>query len=197
MHGGNTGRGIMNPSFKHGRYSQYVKDANLLETYHQILDDDELLSLRDEIAMLSARNAQLFDRLNGRDSRELWRKLRSEYKMFTTETDSDKRQVHLSNILRTIANGGQDFEIWAEISQNMETQRKLSDSERKRIIDAKLMITADRAMGLVIALVNAFKVNVQKYATDKQTANRILAAAGRDIDAIIDQNSGVNAESRN
>src|SRR5690606_21539012 len=59
MHGGKSPRGMESPNFKTGRYS---KDApsRLNARYVAGLEDPELCSLRDEIAMLDARTSELF-----------------------------------------------------------------------------------------------------------------------------------------
>lgn len=51
MHGGSTPSGIALPQTKTGRYSKYLPD-NIRDRYHQALGDNELISLRDEIALV-------------------------------------------------------------------------------------------------------------------------------------------------
>jgi hypothetical protein len=53
MHGGKTPRGISNPNTKTGRYSADLP-TRLLGRYEDLMTDDTLLSLRNDIALLSA-----------------------------------------------------------------------------------------------------------------------------------------------
>src|SRR5690606_6632650 len=51
IHGGKTPTGIALPHTKTGRYSKYLP-PDILERYHTALSDNDLLSLRDEIALV-------------------------------------------------------------------------------------------------------------------------------------------------
>ena len=52
-HGGATPRGIASPHFRHGRWSKDLP-AQLAVRYDEALSDPELLSLRDEVALVDA-----------------------------------------------------------------------------------------------------------------------------------------------
>ncbi|NIV94971.1 hypothetical protein GWN42_19815, partial [candidate division KSB1 bacterium] len=63
VHGGASPVGMQASRYKHGRYSKYLP-ANLREKYEQMTRDPELLSLRNEIEMVSARIAELLETLD-------------------------------------------------------------------------------------------------------------------------------------
>jgi hypothetical protein len=63
-HGGATPVGPALPQFKHGRYSVLAKDIKGLgEHYQRALDDPDLLSMHDEIALVDGRLSQLLDKV--------------------------------------------------------------------------------------------------------------------------------------
>lgn len=66
IHGGATPSGIALPQFRTGRYSKALP-GGLRERYEQALGDEELLSLRDEVALLDARIAETLDGLPSDD----------------------------------------------------------------------------------------------------------------------------------
>lgn len=58
MHGGKTRGGMASPVLKHGRYSKFLP-THLMERYQESLNDSDLLSLREEIALIDARLSEL------------------------------------------------------------------------------------------------------------------------------------------
>ena len=54
LHGGATPRGIDSPHFKHGRYSKAMPDR-LIEKYETARNDPDLITMRDDIALIDAR----------------------------------------------------------------------------------------------------------------------------------------------
>jgi hypothetical protein len=69
LHGGASLAGIASPHFKHGRRSRYLRELpGVLKTgYKAALNDPDLLSLKEEVALLTARMIQLLGRLERAD----------------------------------------------------------------------------------------------------------------------------------
>src|SRR5688572_13217384 len=62
IHGGKTPAGPASPQFKHGRNIKYLP-AGMQAKYQAALEDKELVSLRDDIAMVDVLEAELFEGL--------------------------------------------------------------------------------------------------------------------------------------
>jgi len=82
LHGGKSLVGVAHPAYRHGRRSRYLRNlAGVLKAgYRAALDDPELLSLREEVALLTARTVQLLDRLKGQEGaayEATWAELRA------------------------------------------------------------------------------------------------------------------------
>lgn len=53
VHGGWGPKGVNHPNFRHGRYSRYMPEQ-LYETVRALCDDEEYLSLREDVAFIDA-----------------------------------------------------------------------------------------------------------------------------------------------
>lgn len=53
LHGGATPRGAFSPHFKHGKYSRYLPH-DVRQMYQRALSDPDMISVRDEIALIRA-----------------------------------------------------------------------------------------------------------------------------------------------
>ncbi len=173
MHGGTIRRGIASPHFVHGRYSK-VLPARLSERYAECFDDPELLSLRSEIALVDARLMELLDPIHGDEQ--------GSDKIMAALLDEELDAAHLCNdearvraaeqrmmpYLESVLHRHQIIE-WHNIIPLLEARRKLCESEQKRLISARLMVSADQAGVLMQAVVSVIKQEV----TDPQMLRRI------------------------
>jgi len=186
-HGGASLRGIDAPRYKHGRYSKYLPDA-LTDRYHAAQSDPDLLSLREDVALLDTRISDRVQALDAGDSRQLWGQLSATYAAFIQAQRMGKTQemaealVKLGNLIKR---GGSQGEVWSEIIGLLDQRRKLVESERKRLVDLQQMITTERAMTLVSAIVSSITEHVQ----DKGALSAIVA----DLRGLLDQRNGVPA----
>lgn len=130
LHGGLTPSGVAAPSFRHGRYSKYLP-GGLLERYRTALGDQELLGLRDEIALVDARLQELVEALPD----------------------------------ATAASTEEIREAWGEVLHVTGQRRVLVESERKRLVETQQMISSERAMVLVTALVDVVRRHVRDHDT--------------------------------
>ncbi|MCB9150722.1 MAG: hypothetical protein H6641_18365 [Caldilineaceae bacterium] len=69
FHGGKTPRGVASGSFKTGRYSQHLP-TRLAARYCEAQNDQKLLDLHEEIALIDARIADMLDGLTGDTARD-------------------------------------------------------------------------------------------------------------------------------
>jgi hypothetical protein len=87
----------------------------------------------------------------------------------------------------TLEKGHKDVEAWSEIADLMDTRRKLVESERKRLVEAQLMLSVEEASGFIVVLADI----VRQYVTDRRVlsqiqdelARRFGSTAHRTIDA--------------
>lgn len=168
FHGGMSPVGAAHPRFKHGRYSKYLP-ARLAPAYIQASQDSELLSLRDDIALVESRIGELLQLLHSdSESRNLFEELSSLVVSLSESVQAEEWSQVGEGVARlgeVVQAGGRAFSLWDDIFKSLEVKRKLSDSERERLMDMNALITSEQAFLLVGALLESVTRNVQDNAT--------------------------------
>lgn len=149
------------------------KSEELARRYEELINDPELVALRKPLALINARVLQLLDRVEDGVTNNLWEQaievyadLKKAY-MTSDEGEVQKNIVILDGIFKRVED---DYKSWAQVFDAIELQRKLSESERKRLIEMKQFITAEEAMEMVKKLTAAIYKNVQ----DPLTLRKII-----------------------
>lgn len=178
-HGGKSLAGLASPTYQTGRYSK-VLPARLAGRYAEAQADAALLELRDDVALVDARLADLLGRVDTGESGALWQALqalRLDVITYKRAGDTVKTAEALNVLLDLVGQGHADYRAWAEIGGVIEQRRKLVESERKRLVEMQQTLTVERAMLLIGAISGVIKAHVHDRTT--------LAAIGRDIESII------------
>lgn len=170
-HGGKSLRGIASPTLKTGRYSKYLPE-NLLDVYEQSESDGELLSIRADIALMDSMIAANLPKLETRESGKAWvaiKKSIMELKKHFANVDMGKCEVTIDEMLEIVNAQTLHYATEQEIRESLDQRRKLSESERKRLVDMQQMVTAEESMLLATALLDSVRRNV----TDRGILNAI------------------------
>lgn len=181
IHGGRTSRGIASPHFKTGRHSKALPER-LAARYAESSNDDELLGLRDEIALTDALIEDTIAKLDTGGSKahfvalgQKW----TEYQRLKRSHKDLEADAALFEVGDLITEGLRDFTVLDDLARLIEQRRKLTESERKRLVDMQNMITAEEAILFVSALQEAVRRNV----SDRNT----LGAIGREFARLVGQ----------
>lgn len=172
-HGGKTPKGVASPNYQTGRYSKYLP-ARLLERYEESAADGELLALREEIALLDSRLADLLKRVDSGEAGQAWKDAKAAHRKLTLALQTKDTQGMLtavSELEAAIGKGHGDYLAWNEIQTTLDQRRRLVESERKRLVDMQQMVTSEQAMLLVTALLDAVRKNVH----DRDTLTAVQA----------------------
>ncbi len=179
VHGGMTPRGLASPHYKTGRYSRSLP-ARLASRYEAARQDGDLLALREDVALLDARLEDLLARVDTGESGALWQRLmtaRMELLEAQRTKDHLGQLAALRDILDLISQGHTDYRAWGEMASVLEQRRRLVESERRRLTETHQMITADKAMLLIGAIVGVIKEHVSERDT--------LSAISRGIEQLM------------
>lgn len=184
MHGGSSLAGIASPRYTTGRYSKHLP-AHLRESYEEAAKDEQLLSSREEIALLSARVAELAGRLRFGDSGSLWSDLREVFDELQAAMRANEVERMTACLMRMgdIIKMGNDNEgMWSEIRDTCETLNRVRASENKRQVELRQLIAAPQAIALMMAVVQI----VQRNVSDARTLNAIQ----REVSMLLDMDEG-------
>jgi hypothetical protein len=160
---------VASPHFKTGRYSKDLP-TNLAADYEEARRDKKLLELRSEIALSDARCRDLLRRVDSGESGALWRAARKAFQDFqNARGDVAKMSDALDRLSACLQQGVSDYASWDEVGRCIDRKARLVESERKRQVENHQMISIDRAMLLVAAMVNV----IERHVTDLPTRARI------------------------
>lgn len=189
IHGGKSPRGMESPHFKTGRYSNDAP-ARLNARYLAGLEDPELTSLRDEIAMVDARTSDLLKMasISGEhqslvDAREVLDAI------FAIDNDSPTARQKFEELLRSlhgILHRVDDTETWIQINKNFELRSKLVTSELSRLKIADQFLTVAEATMMEIMMYQAATETISNQAELRAFGKRlreIIERTGKRVDA--------------
>lgn len=148
---------------KHGRYSKFLPER-LAGRYGEALADPQLLELRDEIALVGTRQSELLTHLDSGLSLQRWQDAQAAHAAMVAairSKDSQAMQVAIADLGAALDAGAGDYAVWREVVELTEQRRKLVESEHKHLIAARQMITSERAMVLLAAVVDIIRRNVE------------------------------------
>jgi hypothetical protein len=143
------------------------------------------MELRDEIALMGARLAELVGRVEAGDSTGRWKALQAAFadlRDATRRADKPGVTFAMAALENAIKSGGNDYATWREIAELTEQRRKLVESEQKRLVAMQQMITSEQAMILLAAITDT----VRKHVTDKSA----LAAISTELKQLTIINPG-------
>jgi len=187
-HGGRSPRGLAHPSTKTGRFSKDLP-TRMLASYQAALADPEMLALHEELAVVTAREADLIARVDTGEAGAVWQGMRKALADFRTaqrREDGAGAASALREMERLVDVGAADYRAWAELLTTIEARRRLVDTERRRLEAAQQMITTERAMLLVAALVDA----VRRHVDDRA----VLDAIGREVEQLLAVDASGNTQ---
>lgn len=185
MHGGAQPRGLAHHRTTHGRFSKDLP-TRLLADYEAALADTDLIAVREELAILSARELDLMRTIDSGESGETWKRLMTGWRKFEAAQaarDGDEMAAALRMIGETIERGASDRAAWRELCDTIEARRRLAETERRRLVDLRQMITSERALLLITALTNSVRSHVRdrdQLAAISADFQRLFAAGATD-----------------
>jgi hypothetical protein len=162
MHGGLTPSGVFSPVATHLEKSRYAPSKRLMERYSLAANDPEMLSLREDIALLDARISDVLSRVDTGESGHLWKALKDAWTEAELSIDADPitQMRAMAKLGELIDRGLADTVAWGEITASLQQRRKLVESERKRMVETQQMITSTQALVMINQLSTAIMTHV-------------------------------------
>lgn len=124
----------------------------LLQKYQAAMKDPELLSLRESLAILEIRGKELLERADSGESADRWRMALEAWSDFKGKRNSLFEPAAFAKLNSVMEDAMHDYASWRQLFDIFELRRKLSESERKRLLEMQQIITAEDAAKLITAL---------------------------------------------
>ncbi len=192
FHGGNALRGGASARYKHGGYSKYLPKG-LGRRYEEALNDPDLLSAREELALLRTRLGQLTERLKEGGSAKLWTKGQSALDSVHAAIragDSTGMQSGLTELTAIFATGLKTEGAWAELYEAVEMKTKVAEREHRRLRDLRQYMTVQQAMdlmGYILAVLIKRVPDKKQLGLIHRDLDRVLTVRPGDGNKIIDE----------
>jgi hypothetical protein len=186
-HGGRVERGIASPLFKHGQRSRVLKHLpdNLKRTYRELYDDDELLTLVDELQLSKARYLDLLDLLkdpeNGEIPARTWRQLDTlweQMKSWQRAGDLERTRELLNRIQDAIKKGVQRGDVEHRIDRVIDQRRRLVSVESRRRNQEKELVARAQfgafVKAVLLAIAHESEISIDAKGRIQDSILRIL-----------------------
>jgi len=159
----------------------------LMESYERFISDPQLMSGREDVAILKCRQEELANRLDTGESGALWDNLAESYaelRAAMAAGDKDASKDAFNQIGVMIEKGQADGAIWNEFRELTLEVDQLKNSETKRLKEAGRTLTVQEATAFAGALTMAVKNNVLaslKEIGQEKLAKQILRKINEEI----------------
>lgn len=176
MHGGTTKVGPLSANFKTGRFSKYLPQrfADLFDA----VSAGDVLDLTHDINVLSSRIADVLQRVDSGESGQLWALTQKAFAELKRAQKSGRKKdltEAVAALGELLTKGGTDQAAWAEVKELFAQRAKLVESQRKRAIETKQMMSTDEVLGMMRYLVES----VKKHVRDPEALSNISADFAR------------------
>lgn len=187
FHGGLTPTGIARPNHNPRTYRGADLPEKLAARFMAGIDDPELLSLRNEMALVDARTVQLVEKLPTEESAAAWAAIASAIidgttalERLTTTNDDDDRareaamiRSAFDRLARAQTLAASERSIWGEIVAHIEVRRRLADTDRRREEALGVTLTLRQGMTLIGALLTTISEEIADPAVKYRVAQRL------------------------
>jgi len=167
-------------NYKHGGSSSLARalPKHLRKTFLEVSERKDIITLRDEIALLETRMIDLLHQLEEGGSSDFWQRAR---KCADAVRAGDGNPLDLAELVNQ---GAEQWSVWEDILNTIETRRRLSDTERKRLEMLGAYMTEAEAAALAGQLVRI----VGEVVSDRRQLSEVVSR----LEAIMSSKSPQN-----
>jgi hypothetical protein len=179
-HGGNARVGEDASNYKHGRYFRDLP-PDLQRRFEAALADEDLLSTRQDVALLDTRVGEAIKGLQTGEAGELWGRLREAWaELYAVRMSGELELIvtYIDSVNRIIRQGINHQKAWAEVVALLGARTKLVESERKYLVEKGQMVPVEQVM-LMLGVVQDI---IARHVQDRGA----LAAIGREFQRLAD-----------
>lgn len=160
-HGSRVPVGQGHYKYKHGLYSKYVP-SKLMKRYKSALNNADLISLHEEIALTRIRISELIENLPEGGSVRSFDKLYKAYdEVQNTSPGADSYEQKVNTYHRAMEEMRSDIDTWDEIYRAEETLKRLIQQEHKKMEFNQQYVEVDKVVNLMSRLLNLVKREIE------------------------------------
>lgn len=182
VHGGATPSGIAHPRYKGLSPATSSLPPRLLEMATKAADDPDLMDLERDLRVWEARRADLYARLDGKESGSTWKALEQALERMRHPRDEFEEEQAKQAIAGIIEKGAEQEAIWAEVMAIDRHKAQIATMTAK--IQQSAAVTADQMVSTILAVMEALSVHTRRHA-EPDTARRILMAVQSDVHRLL------------
>lgn len=180
-HGGPTPSGPESANWKTGEHSRYtLKDKELQAKYMQALEDQNLLSLREDVALVDVKIAEIVETIHEPASWDEAYGAFERLRLAVTQKDAGRMTEALNDLEKPFDSFKGEKAAWDDLLRILENRRKLVESERKRMVELQQYVAVERIMGFVNSLQEILHRNVNDPDKRRVIATEIRRLVGSD-----------------
>lgn len=144
-----------------GRHSKNLPHR-LVEQYEEYLRDPETLSMASELSLLDTRMAEVLQRLENADVDAAWAMVKRAHILISFDgVDNTERLGEACQLLSdAVQMKVDDTAVWEEVRSIIETRRRVTETERRRIVEAQQVMTYQEANTLIAFLMSSVMAHV-------------------------------------
>ena len=157
-----------------GRFAADVPER-LTERYVKAVKDPRLIELRDDLALMETRLAELLRHVDALATGDLWTAVGKKYREVQAAKNAADLRAVLTELGDLIERGRDEHAAWGEIRSTIDQRRRLAESERQRLMEAQQMVTVEQMMSM-LALVQDI---VMRYVQDRGIRQSIATEFSR------------------
>ena len=181
MHGGKTPRGLANPNTRTGLYSRDMP-TQMLARFEQAQKDRELLSLRADVALVTAVIGERLAEMEQAGQQVDWDKAIAKLDQLFDQGEAwswERIQGELRGLGEMLRAKRNEQSIFSEIRSLIDQRARLVAQENRRLEDLKQTLTVEEA----IVYAQVLAAIIRRYINDQKT----LTAINRDFQQILNR----------
>jgi hypothetical protein len=160
----------------------------MFAAYREAGIDPELMSLRQDVALIDARIIDVLKRVDTGEAGVIWQAAQAAMGRFgraRANKDVDGMTDALADVQRLVTQGAADYAAWREVGQLIEKRRHLVVAEQRRLTLASEMLGREQVLALMGQVVDI----IRRRVPDRE----VLHLIARDMQAMGHRGNGHSA----
>ena len=183
FHGGRSPRGVESPHYRGKGWSRDLP-TRLSDRVRAGVENPDLISMREELALVDARMGELLERLTTGESGDAWLEVTRIAARIRKVVDDqpgnwfDEIDQALGELAACVEAASSDTQVWQDLHQVLEQRRRIADTERKREEFEAESVTRNQWATFITSVQTAILEEVQDHGSRARLAAKIATLAG-------------------